>query len=460
MPDQIAFPVPMYERLLSEVAKRHPVKTFGYLLSDGNPNEPTDFVLFEENIRNSDGWRHAFHAYGHYFIEHQDAGFVATPEESWRVQKEIWARGLREVGVLHSHQRHPANFSGIDWDMHRQRFCNLWHVIISMRNPWLPQVRAFAISDAGVRLLALQVNGQHGTSPRLGTASRDLAIERVRRLTRPDSAGLPALAHADAIVAAIHALRGLAQEDVIAEVLSDGILRDSAQRFEEHIAPLTEPIKGAHFAMGTDQADVRHFYGESPRHACQLSAFQMMRVQVTAELFSLIDPSEHKPSRSDRKKPVVNVTWAEAVLFALWMGCRLPTEAEWEYCCGTDSSAQWCCNSEQQLRRYAWYSANARDRMHIVATREPNALGLFDMHGNAWEWCQDDYDQYFYRQAPLVNPVNLSDAGHDVAAPGEKVVRGGSMNALAEMCRTRYRFHEAAKFWAGDLGFRLARGGT
>jgi len=247
-----------------------------------------------------------------------------------------------------------------------------------------------------------------------------------------------------------------ASEEIVCDVLSEGVFRGSAQRFEDHISALMVPIESARFDMGTDQADVRHFCGESPHHTCKLSAFQMMRVQVTAELFSRIDPVQRKPPRPDREKPAVNVTWAQAALFALWMGCRLPTEAEWEYSCGAGAPAQWCCETERQLRSYAWYSFNARDRMQIVATREPNALQLFDMHGNAWEWCQDDYDQYFYHRAPQVDPVHLADAGW-AAGAGEKVVRGGSMNALPEMCRSRYRFHEAAGFWAGDLGFRLAR---
>ncbi|HEY2577410.1 MAG TPA: SUMF1/EgtB/PvdO family nonheme iron enzyme [Streptosporangiaceae bacterium] len=455
----------VYERLISEITKRHPVKTYGYLLSTGNPSEVTDFILFDENIRNADSWQPEFHSYGYYFVEHHDAGFVATPQESWRVQKEIWARGLREVGVLHSHQRHPANFSEIDWDMHRKRFCDLWHLIVSMRNPDLPQARAFAVSDGGVRLLSLQVTGQPGTgastsrstsaSPK--TATRDAAIQHARRLTQPDSAGLPSLTYAGAIMSALGRLHALAEPEAVQDVLRNSVFGGSAERFETHIAPLLQPIAAARFDMGTDQADLRHFYGESPRHACELPAFQLLRTPVTAGLFALIDPDNRTPPRADRNRPVVNVTWAEAALFAMWMGGRLPTEAEWEYCCGAGSPTPWCCATEAALAGYAWYCVNSRDQTQAVATREPNELGLFDMHGNVWEWCQDDYDQYFYRRSPRVNPVSLA---RDEPAAGEKAVRGGAMNALPEMCRTRFRFHEAAGFWAADLGFRLAAPST
>jgi proteasome lid subunit RPN8/RPN11 len=155
MPEQVAVVVSpeVYEGLIGAVRDRFPRKAFGYLLSDRGPSASTDFVLFEDNLRNDDAWRSEFESYGHYFVEHADAGFVATPEESWRVQKEIWARGMVEVGVFHSHQRHPGNFSRIDYEMHLRRFSNLWHAIVSMRNPGLPQVRFFDVSERGVREL-------------------------------------------------------------------------------------------------------------------------------------------------------------------------------------------------------------------------------------------------------------------------------------------------------------------
>src|SRR5579859_2560045 len=222
--EPIAFPAPLYSELLAEASRRHPRKTFGYLLSSSSANRPTDFILFEENARNSDAWQAEFHSYGRYFIEHADAGFVATPEESWQAQKVIWARGLYEVAVLHSHQRHPANFSLIDWDMHCQRFQGLWHLIISMRNPALPQVRAYAVHAAGVRELALHVTpgpedrarddaARHAV-PRHVVSRRDVAIDRVRALSRLDATGRPDLARAREIVAAVETLRRIGRAHV------------------------------------------------------------------------------------------------------------------------------------------------------------------------------------------------------------------------------------------------------
>jgi proteasome lid subunit RPN8/RPN11 len=158
--EPIVLPQELAERLVTTVQARFPEKSFGYLLSDSDARHPVDFVLFQDNIRNDDEWQGRFHSYGRYFVEHDDAGFVATPEESWRIQKEIWERGMVEVGVFHSHQRHPANFSEIDFDLHLSRFDTLWHLILSLRNPDIPQLRAFSVSRAGVRELPVVVQAE------------------------------------------------------------------------------------------------------------------------------------------------------------------------------------------------------------------------------------------------------------------------------------------------------------
>jgi proteasome lid subunit RPN8/RPN11 len=155
----ITLPASLLDDVVARITRRYPEKSFGYLLSDSDSHAPTDFIFFESNIRNDAVWKPEFESYGRYFVDHSDAGFVATPEESWRIQQEICARGLSEVGVFHSHQRHPANFSQIDYEMHLQRFERLWHMIISLRNPQLPQVRAYDISINGVREVRVQISG-------------------------------------------------------------------------------------------------------------------------------------------------------------------------------------------------------------------------------------------------------------------------------------------------------------
>lgn len=152
----------LHDRLLATVIGRLPRKSFGYLVTGSTPDRPSDFVLFEENIRHDDKWRPEFESRGRYFVDHPDAGFVATPEESWRVQRYLLENDLSEAAVFHTHSRHPGNFSGIDYDLHVSRFSSMWHLIISLRNPRQPQLRAFAVSTAGVRELELRIAPAEG----------------------------------------------------------------------------------------------------------------------------------------------------------------------------------------------------------------------------------------------------------------------------------------------------------
>src|SRR5262249_50782390 len=149
----------------------------------------------------------------------------------------------------------------------------------------------------------------------------------------------------------------------------------------------------------------RHFSGESPPRSVWVSPFECANVPVTNELMGLFDPRRADGPTRNRRKPVVDVSWYEAAVFALWMDCRLPTEAEWELVCGAGSLGEWCCDDEDKLDRYAWYSETAEDRLHDVATLEANQLDLFDLHGNVWEWCADDFDQDAYAHGRATDPL-------------------------------------------------------
>lgn len=458
---QIVLHPALRERLLRTIQQRLPTKSFGFLIAREESGAPEDFVLFEGNIRNSELWKPQFEAYGRYFVQHDDAGFVASPEECWRMQKAIWKRGMAEVGVFHSHLRHPANFSQIDYELHTQRFHNLWHLIISCRNSELPQMRAFDVSSDGVHELTIV---GHDAQSHLQPSCRcaepvdsDQAIRHAAQLLKLDNSGRPLCKNNRAIYAAINALLSTNHDEVIDELLVNGFFRDSHQRYAEHVAPRMSLIAAGRFEMGTNPVRARHFCGESPCHPVELSPFNLSQLPVTNELFSLFDQARANLPDGEQRLPVVNVSWFDAAVFAMWMGGRLPSEAEWEFACGSGSESEWCCEEESSLPRYAWYSENSRSTMQPVGTREPNSLGLFDLHGNAWEWCRDTYEPCYYSRSPLVDPANLDCPAADFAVLcADKVCRGGSVYALSEMCRTRYRFHEPADFWSADLGFRLA----
>jgi formylglycine-generating enzyme required for sulfatase activity/proteasome lid subunit RPN8/RPN11 len=449
----VVVPFELQQRLVTAIAARMPHKSFGYLISADDPFRPTDFVLFEDNIRNSDDWQPRFLSYGRYFADHDNAGFVATPQESWRMQKKLWACGMFQAGVFHSHLRHPANFSRIDYEMHMRSFDRLWHMIVSMRNPAFPLLRVFDVSRSGVRELDMVAEAPQTLLAGTPADAKE-ALATAQRLLAPDRVGRPQCKDARAVYRAVqHVLRS-ENRAAIEELLGNAFFRGSRDRYEQYVAPEMRRLPGGRFLMGTDESRTRHFYGESPAHAVELSPFDMARTQVTNELFGTFDEARLNLSRDDRRKPVTDVSWFEASVFAMWIGCRLPTEAEWEFACGSGSDGEWCCGDDEGLlSRHAWYSENSGDRVHGVGTREANEFGLCDLHGNVWEWCRDSYDQDYYAKSPLVDPVN------DAFPDSDKVCRGGSFNALSEMCRTRFRIHEPSEYRAADLGFRLARDG-
>jgi sulfatase modifying factor 1 len=450
--ESILLPAEVRKRLLVAVLERLPRKSFGYLVSHGEARTIDDFILFEGNIRNSAEWKSRFEAYGQYFLEHDDAGFVSTPEETWRLQKEMWKRGVTEVGLFHSHLRHPANFSQIDHDMHMSRYPHLLHMIISVRNRSMPQVRIFDVSESGVREVRFVEDRFPNSIAPHAELSVDAAIANARGLLMPNVDGLPSLNNAEAIVGAIEMLQRLNDPDIVYELVTYGLLAGSKERFQEHILPLMKPLDGGSFQMGTAMERRRHFIGETPRRTITLSPFSMASIPVTNAIFSLLDRRRLHYSGEDLLKPAVDVTWYEATLFALWMGCRLPTECEWEFACGAGSEGDWASEEEIFLKRIAWYADNSRGIIRKPGELEPNSFDLFDMHGNVWEWCQDTYAQSSYARLGMIDPVHIEHMSSN------KVCRGGSVDSLAEMCRTQYRLCEPPEFFASDLGFRLARG--
>ena len=130
---------------------------------------------------------------------------------------------------------------------------------------------------------------------------------------------------------------------------------------------------------------------------------------------------------------------------------RLPTEAEWEYAARAGSTTAYCFGDDpRQLGEYAWYSENAggRTHPHPVGQLQPNTWGLYDMHGNVWEWVQDRYGQY--TAEPVTDPQGC-------AAGPDRVIRGGSWYYGARFCRSAFRSHAAPGDRSFTLGFRLLR---
>jgi len=178
------------------------------------------------------------------------------------------------------------------------------------------------------------------------------------------------------------------------------------------------------------------------------------------------------------RKPAIGVSWLNARMFCEWLSkktgqnFRMPTEAEWEYAARAGSqSTYYFGDDESQLEDYAWYEYNSDFESQEVGTKKPNDFGIYDMHGNVWEFCWDYYDPDFY--AKLKNPgVNVDPQGPQKDEGLKPVLRGGSWDDFAEDLRTADRLEQIdwwnerdpqrprGAWWLVDgniVGFRLVR---
>jgi formylglycine-generating enzyme required for sulfatase activity len=154
--------------------------------------------------------------------------------------------------------------------------------------------------------------------------------------------------------------------------------------------------------------------------------------------------------------PVENISWVDVQEFVRRLNqkegvnkYRLPTEAEWEFACRAGSAVKDAPGAkEDEFGDYAWYDANSDRKTHPVARKKPNAWGLYDMHGNVSEWCQDWYDDY--PEGKVIDPKGPSSGQH-------KVLRGGSWLGSAVTLRSSFRGEDYAVVRCNDIGFRLVR---
>lgn len=161
--------------------------------------------------------------------------------------------------------------------------------------------------------------------------------------------------------------------------------------------------------------------------------------------------------------PVTSVSWEDAQKFIEKLNqkeggkYRLPTEAEWEYACRAGSESMYCFgDSLETLKSYAWIDPNTKDvnerYAHRVGLKLPNNFGLFDVHGNVYEWCSDFYSKDYYKNSPLIDPLGVGKA-----ASGNRVLRGGSWDNHFMNVRSADRYNRTPTYLYLNVGFRLSR---
>lgn len=215
-------------------------------------------------------------------------------------------------------------------------------------------------------------------------------------------------------------------------------------------------VEGGKFNMGSNQLTNR----EKPEHEVEISAFLISKTMITVEQFSVFiaatryvttaekdsgsfvfdgknwglhkgvnwecDESGHRQSVTGNSKPVLHVSWYDAEQFCKWISkvsgkkYRLPTEAEWEFAAkGGIKTKGYTYSGGNDVNQVSWNATNSGLKVHPVCEKKPNELGLYDMSGDAWQWCSDWYAENYYSQSPAKNPQGPENGT-------EKICRGGS----------------------------------
>ena len=218
-------------------------------------------------------------------------------------------------------------------------------------------------------------------------------------------------------------------------------------------------IRAGEFMMGSPDSDSNATGDEKPQHRVRITRpFYLGRYLVTQEQWETVMDSN--PSRfKDPRNPVESVSWDDCQQFLQKLNAQfgvrggkfqLPSEAQWEYACRAGSTTRYCFgDDESALPEYAWYGANSAGTTHPVGGKKPNAWGLYDMHGNAWEWCQDLYSDKYYSDSPTKDPIGA-------VAGSSRAYRGAHWRQIAGGCRSAARDGLSPELRFGVVGLRVS----
>ena len=243
-------------------------------------------------------------------------------------------------------------------------------------------------------------------------------------------------------------------------------------------------VDGGTFTMGaTDEQlegltndELSYFDASKPAHSVTLDDYMIGETEVTQELWQAVMGSNPSKFKGDDQRPVEMVSWDDCQEFIKKLNSltghnfRLPTEAEWEFAArGGNNSKGYKYAGSNEIGDVAWYWQNCGDKFlqgtdsdwdfdkieannskpHPVGTKKPNELGIYDMSGNVWEWCNDWFDENYYKKSPSSNPKGPYEGSF-------RVFRGVGWCGSARFCRLSYRNGLMPVYGFSDGGLRLA----
>jgi len=222
-----------------------------------------------------------------------------------------------------------------------------------------------------------------------------------------------------------------------------------------------EKIPAGTFKMGSPSGETDRRPNEGPLHAVTISKdFYMGKYEVTQGQWTKVMGSNPSEFKNGDNCPVETVSWddicksggfLEKINILTGKTFRLPTEAEWEYACRAGTETRFYFGEDpapefKSISGYVWYNGNSRGTPHPAGQKLPNAFGLYDMHGNVFEWCSDFYGNYDARA--------VSDPSGPAIGSG-RVARGSSWGNYAYNCRSAYRYGYYQSYSYCLLGFRI-----